>query len=122
MELLIISLLLTKHVVADFFLQRSFMFKDKHIYGGKGGLVHATSHALLTWLCLIFFNPSLALILAAMDGVIHYHVDYIKSGWNIRTKASPAETRYWYAFGLDQLAHLLTYVLIVKIATWPNYL
>ena len=118
MELLLITLLLIKHTVADFFLQRSFMYKDKHIYAGRGGLVHAGSHGLLTAIAVAICVPtplqlSMALAAGMLDMVIHYHVDYIKSNWNVRTKASPSETRYWYAFGLDQLAHFLTYVLIV---------
>ena len=93
------------------------MFKDKHVYGGKGGVVHATIHGFFSWIILVFFVPEIALILAALDGVAHYHIDYLKSGWNFRTKATPAENRFWYAFGLDQLAHMLTYVLMVLIAT-----
>ena len=118
--LLLITLLLIKHAVADFFLQRSFMFKDKHIYAGRGGLVHAASHGLLTAIAVAICVPlplqlPLALAAGIADMLIHYHIDYIKSNWNVRTQSSPNETRYWYAFGLDQLAHFLTYVLIVYL-------
>lgn len=115
MLLFLLSLLLIKHAVADFFLQREFMFKDKHIYGGKGGIIHATIHGALTAIILLFVisSISMALLLALIDAVLHYHIDYIKSNWNIKTKAQPSETRYWYAFGLDQLAHHLTYIGII---------
>ncbi len=116
--LLLITLLLVKHAVADFFLQRSFMFKDKHIYAGPGGITHASIHGFLTFLAVVICLPNLwlfAVLFGLVDAVAHYHIDYVKSNWNVKTQAAPSETRYWYAFGLDQMAHSLTYVLIVYI-------
>lgn len=116
MELLLITLLLVKHTVADFFLQRSFMFKDKHVYLGRGGITHAATHGAFTFIVLILCVSNFwlaATLLALFDMILHYHIDYIKSNWNVKTKASTLENRYWYAFGLDQLAHFLTYSLIV---------
>jgi hypothetical protein len=116
--LLLVTLLLVKHVIADFFLQRAFMFRDKHIYAGPGGISHAATHGLLTTIAIIICLPNLwvfAILIGLFDAVAHYHIDYIKSSWNVKTKASPSENRYWYAFGLDQMAHSLTYVLIVYI-------
>ncbi len=116
MELLLMTLLLVKHTIADFFLQRSFMFKDKYVYLGRGGIIHAATHGVFTFIVLILCISNFwlaATLLALLDMILHYHIDYIKSNWNIRTKASPSENRYWYAFGLDQLAHFLTYSLIV---------
>jgi hypothetical protein len=94
------------------------MFRDKHIYAGPGGISHAATHGLLTTIAIIICLPNLgvfAILLGLFDAVAHYHIDYIKSSWNVKTKASPSENRYWYAFGLDQMAHSLTYVLIVYI-------
>lgn len=116
--LLLVTLLLVKHAVADFFLQRAFMFKDKHIYAGPGGISHASIHGSLTFLAIVICLPNLwlfAVLFGLVDAVAHYHIDYVKSNWNVRTQAPPSETRYWYAFGLDQMAHFLTYVLIVYI-------
>jgi len=116
--LLLVTLLLVKHAVADFFLQRAFMFKDKHIYAGPGGISHASIHGSLTFLAIVICLPNLwlfAVLFGLVDAVAHYHIDYVKSNWNVRTQALPSETRYWYAFGLDQMAHFLTYVLIVYI-------
>ncbi len=118
--LLLVTLLLVKHAVADFFLQRAFMFKDKHIYAGRGGITHAAIHGLLTAVAVAICVPVphqlvFAVCAGLADMVIHYHIDYVKSSWNVRTQALPSETRYWYAFGLDQMAHFLTYVLIVYI-------
>ena len=118
MELLLITLLLLKHTVADFFLQRSFMFKDKHVYMGRGGLTHASIHGALSVLVFApFATITVSVVLGLIDMILHYHTDFFKSNWNVKTKATPNENRYWYAFGLDQLAHFLTYVLLVYIAT-----
>jgi hypothetical protein len=116
--LLLITLLLVKHAIADFFLQRAFMFKDKHIYAGLGGISHACIHGFLTFVAIVICFPNLwffAVLFGKVDAVLHYHIDYVKSNWNVRTQAQPSEIRYWYAFGLDQMAHSLTYVLIVYI-------
>ena len=116
--LLLVTLLLVKHAIADFFLQRAFMFKDKHVYAGLGGISHASIHGFLTFLAVVICLPNLwlfAVLFGLFDAVAHYHIDYVKSSWNVKTKAGPSETRYWYAFGLDQMAHSLTYVLIVYI-------
>ena len=116
--LALVTLLFIKHAIADFFLQRSFMFRDKHIYGSPGGITHAATHGVLTTLAIAFCLPNLwllAIILGLVDVVLHYHIDYIKSNWNVKTRATPSENRYWYVFGLDQMAHFLTYVLIVYI-------
>ena len=116
--LALVTLLFVKHAIADFFLQRAFMFKDKHIYAGLGGISHACTHGFLTFVAIVICFPNLwffAVMLGKIDAVLHYHIDYIKSSWNVKTKASTSENRYWYAFGLDQMAHSLTYVLIVYI-------
>jgi hypothetical protein len=109
---------LVKHAIADFFLQRAFMFKDKHVYAGPGGISHAGIHGFLTFLAVVICLPNLwlfAVLFGLFDAVAHYHIDYVKSSWNVKTQATPSETRYWYAFGFDQMAHSLTYVLIVYI-------
>jgi hypothetical protein len=48
--------------------------------------------------------------LAFFEGIIHYHIDYVKvrhGEKNINTSC------YWNHFGLDQLAHQLTYLVMV---------
>ena len=116
MELLLLTLLLVKHTVMDYFMQKQFMFKDKHIYGGVGGVAHATFHTLGAAIVLVWFNPMWAIPLALLDGVIHYHIDFCKSTWMAKNKPTTDDPQYWYAFGTDQFAHFLTYVGIVLLA------
>lgn len=118
MSTLIFFLLLTKHIIFDYFLQTSWMIKDKAKYGAIGGLAHAGAHGLGTLAVLLFFTPTVfAIILSLVDSVLHYHIDYTKSTWMKRNNPSTNSQEYWIAHGLDQYAHILTYVLIILILT-----
>tara|TARA_B100001057_G_scaffold479914_1_gene552145 strand:+ start:3655 stop:4014 length:360 start_codon:yes stop_codon:yes gene_type:complete len=117
MELALITLLLIKHIIADYFMQYSWMIRDKGTYGAWGGIAHSGWHAILTLLVLSIFNLPLVwiILMSIFDGVVHYHVDYVKSNiW--KTKGyTPANQMYWITHGVDQLLHLLTYVAIVAL-------
>ena len=117
MELALITLLLIKHIIADYFMQYGWMIKDKGNYGAWGGIAHSGWHGILTAVVLSIFNIPLLLIiiLPIFDGVIHYHVYYVKSNiW--KTKGyTPENQMYWITHGVDQLLHLLTYVGIVAL-------
>ena len=116
MELTIISALLLKHLIADYYLQARFMFRDKHIYGAWGGVSHAGCHGILTVLCLLsFVDVFTAWIYGLLDFALHYHIDYVKSNYSKRYPSLPTEQKYWVVHGTDQMAHVLTYVLIVYL-------
>lgn len=117
MELALITLLMVKHVIADYFMQYSWMIKDKGTYGAWGGIAHAVWHGILTAVVLSIFNIPLLLIfiLPIFDGVLHYHIDYVKSNvWKTKAYTS-AHQMYWVTHGVDQLLHFLTYVAIVAL-------
>ena len=64
MTLAMITLLLIKHIVADYFMQYSWMIRDKGTYGAWGGIAHSGWHGILTLLVLYqFFIPWYLLIL-----------------------------------------------------------
>ena len=124
MELTVLTWLMVKHFIADYFLQTSWMISEKADYGKAGGLVHAGEHGLLTftvvwWLLGGFW---FALLMGLLDWLIHYHVDWSKSNYlkgHFRFSPMPkdqSDTQYWWAMGLDQFAHYMTYVLITVIA------
>lgn len=118
MNTLILFLLLSKHIIFDYFLQAIWMIRDKATYGAFGGLVHAGLHGLGTLAVLLFFTPTLfALLLGLADAIAHYHIDYIKSNWMRKTNPSHNSHAYWVAHGLDQYAHIMTYIGIVLILT-----
>ena len=108
--LLLLTLFSIKHFVADFVLQFPYMVEQKGTYGARGGIDHAVIQGLPTLLILLPFvtNINDAIILAAIDMVVHYHIDWAKM--NISRGLTPADRKYWVWLGLDQLLHSLTYI------------
>ena len=119
--ILILTLLFLKHFIIDFPLQNKYQWSNKGTNGHMGGILHAGLHGIGTLLCLVFFvDPSFAVIIASLDSVLHYHIDWAKM--NINKKMSWAPTtheQFWWLLGLDQLLHSLTYIAIVGII-WYN--
>ena len=106
-------LLQLKHWYADFWIQTYQQTVCKGIYGHPVGISHTLEHVIGTIIALIIANmfisisAGMILFLGFLDLLIHYHVDYVKMHYGIKNSAT---TRYWREFGLDQLAHQLTYL------------
>jgi len=117
-EIMILVLLFSKHFIVDFPLQTPYQWMNKGTYGHAGGLLHASLHALGTLLVFLFVNASLegAIILALIDGFIHYHIDWAKMKLNsyYQWKADK-HPQFWTLLGLDQYLHALTYILLVAL-------
>lgn len=114
-SIILITALLLKHTVADYFMQYGWMLKDKASYGAFGGLMHAGWHGALTLLVLLLATdiPTVyMLLLSGLDTVLHYHIDYLKSNLWKKKAYQPYEQQYWMIHGADQFAHILTYGLI----------
>lgn len=111
-------LLFVKHFVCDFPLQTSpWMYRNKGIYLHPGGIAHSAVHALGTWLVLVFFIGAQAWLYALLDFVVHYHIDWAKLQLNKRFGLRPDNSNwFWILLGLDQLAHHITYFVIVYYA------
>ena len=114
MDALTIMLLLQlKHWFADFWIQTYQQTVCKGIYGHPVGISHTLEHVIGTIIALTIANmfisisAGMILFLGFLDLLIHYHVDYVKMHYGIKNSAT---TRYWREFGLDQLAHQLTYL------------
>jgi hypothetical protein len=108
---LILSLLFVKHFLADFVWQTNKMLKDKGHLGRLGGLQHAGLHGVLTYVILMHFLGIQACVMLAMvDCVLHYSIDLAKVRVSVRL--TPQDNAFWIWFGLDQLAHALTYLVI----------
>lgn len=113
--ILLITLLLLKHFVFDFYYQPPFMWQNKGTFGHIGGIVHSGLHAVSTFLILLFFtNPMTALFASLLEFVLHYFIDYAKMNINrIKGWTATTHNEFWQLTGLDQLLHQLTYVLII---------
>lgn len=112
---ILLGLLFVKHFVADFVLQTEQMVREKGHYGEQGGIDHASIHAFLTLLVLFFTLPlnSIFLVVALVDGIVHYHIDWAKM--NLSRGLTPKDNKFWMWIGVDQLLHYMTYLGIVYV-------
>jgi hypothetical protein len=108
----ILVLLQIKHWYIDFVNQSEEEVNHKGIYLDWKGVKHSVKHGLGTFLCLFLFvyDVEVALILAAFDFVLHYHIDWIKMRFGNRDIYTKT---FWAQLGLDQMAHQLTYLGII---------
>lgn len=114
--LLLLILLQLKHYYADFVIQTYQQVVQKGIYRDLVGISHSLDHVWTTLIVLLIFNgfhplaPLTIVGLAFFEGIIHYHIDFIK----VKHGEKNASTAlYWNHFGIDQLAHQLTYLAMV---------
>jgi hypothetical protein len=113
MILTTLSLLAVKHYYVDFVLQTKEQIQHKGTYGHLKGLEHSAWHGALTAIIFWFWLPaSSALFLGLVDFVLHYHIDYAKMYYG---EKDSSKKEYWAHFGLDQLAHTLTYIFLIWI-------
>lgn len=116
--LLALAFLSVKHTFCDFFLQTTYQFSNKGTYGHLGGVLHAGLHALFTLPVFLILPPASILVGAMIivgEFVIHYHLDWSKEQLVSRFGLGQADSWFWHLFGLDQLGHILTYIVIVAI-------
>lgn len=119
--LILLILLQSKHVIGDFFLQTPRMLVDRNRYLHLGRAQHAGIHAVLSGVSLLIVGapPIFTVIICAIELALHYHIDFFKGRISDAAGHTPADAGYWRAFGLDQLAHQLTYVGMIWL--WAVY-
>lgn len=113
----LLHILFLCHFLADFGLTSPAMIKAKA--DGRNPwpiLLHASIHAGLVALCLLFWQTSwqLLLLMTLMELVSHFLIDTGKGLLTARFPilADMKKKPYWMLFGLDQLLHLIVLVLI----------
>lgn len=113
--LLLLALLQVKHYYADFVIQTYDQTVRKGIYRDPCGISHSLDHVWTTMVVLLMFNvvqyisPLVIVAVAFVEGIVHYHIDWIKVKFGTKNMHSGL---FWNQFGLDQLAHQLTYLYI----------
>jgi hypothetical protein len=112
--IILLALFGIKHFICDFLMQFPYMINEKGIYGATGGLHHAMLHSVFTLWILVFVvgNAHVAIVLALADGLIHYHIDWVKQQFTRGLTAS--DRMFWIWLGLDQSLHYLTYIGIIS--------
>jgi hypothetical protein len=117
-SLVLITMLFLKHFIVDFPLQKPYQWMNKGTYGHPGGIAHAALHASFTLICFAWYAPLAAYYLAALDGVLHYHIDWAKMNINKQCGWKPdKDEEFWWLLGVDQLLHALTYIGLVALVT-----
>ena len=117
--LIAMTYLLVKHLFADFLLQTETQRRTKGDYGASGGLTHALTHIILTAPVFFFLpaiGPGAIAVLLAGEFALHYHIDWTKEQLLRRNNWSLTDYAFWWALGVDQLAHGLTYVALIWLA------
>lgn len=117
MDILILLLLLQiKHWYADFKIQTYAQTVHKGIYRDPIGISHTLDHVYLSLVVMAVFsllfpiNLCLVIPIVLLEGILHYHIDWIKVHYGIKDHTKPL---FWNQFGLDQLAHQATYLAMV---------
>lgn len=116
--LLGLTYLVFKHMLGDFFLQTAFQYRNKGTYGHPGGLLHALIHIGLTAPVFFIIAPEswlAGLLILLGEFVVHYHVDWMKEKVVTARGLGVTDAMFWYALGVDQLCHHLTYIAIVAV-------
>ena len=112
--LLTLALLFFKHWYIDFVDQSMEEVQGKAIYGNWHGIMHSFKHGIGTLVVFGLMGESVigAIILAVLDGIFHYHIDWAKMNWGNRDIQTPA---FWAHLGLDQYAHQLVYLAMILL-------
>lgn len=116
--LFIMLLLQIKHYYADFVIQTYAQTVRKGIYRDPVGISHTVDHIIgslvVLFLASLFIPMSLPImvVLCFAEGVIHYHIDWTKVHYGCKDNTKPL---FWNQFGLDQLAHQITYIAMIPL-------
>jgi|SRR5262245_66693246 len=103
-----------KHFVFDFAIRESSS-EFKAIYFNLHRFIHAFTHGLGSIPALVLLTNSAVLIGITLTAEIiaHYHFDWLKARITARRGLNYSDRLYWILFGGDQLAHQLTYVIML---------
>jgi hypothetical protein len=117
MEILILLLLFQiKHWYADFKIQTYMQTVKKGVWLDPVGISHSGDHVWTTLVVLMLFSlihpipPVTLLIVSMIEGITHYFIDFVKVKYGCKDNTKPL---FWNQFGLDQLSHQITYLIMV---------
>ncbi|MDD9912389.1 MAG: DUF3307 domain-containing protein [Alphaproteobacteria bacterium] len=127
------SLFLAKHIIADGPLQFDYMAYGKTHIGHLGGFAHAACHGVCTLIVLLIWLISGYVLswefifkIVLLDMVIHYTVDICtgilprKMAWTKRIEDKETgkshrlvtDRRFYWVLVVDQSIHFLTYLFL----------
>jgi hypothetical protein len=116
--LLLLLLLQIKHWYADFKIQTYMQTVKKGIWLNPVGVSHSLDHTaasltvLLVSSLFLSLNPWTIIWVCLLEGTLHYIIDFVKVKYGCKDNTKP---QFWNQFGLDQLAHQVTYLGMVYV-------
>lgn len=126
--LILMTGLLIKHFICDFPLQNiasNWIIKSKghpdfEVWFGPL-LAHSMIHGFFSIITItILFGifapneiPPNIIMVGLIEIFVHLVVDRVKAHPKIGGRFSPDQIYFWWALGLDQLAHFLTYIAMI---------
>lgn len=117
-SLLLLLLLQIKHWYADFVLQTYMQTVKKGVWLHPVGISHSLEHTYTSMMVLLIgsfilpLNIFTIIWVCSAEGILHYLIDFTKVKYGSKDATKP---RFWTEFGLDQLAHQITYLIMVAI-------
>lgn len=111
--LVMLALFQLKHFVCDWVIQTDQQIRHKGRYMDLTGVTHSIDHAILTVAVILPFSSRWAFTAGLVDGIIHYHVDWLKQNLCFQWSLNPGDKKFWVLMGADQLLHQLTYLALV---------
>lgn len=108
-----------KHFICDYPLQNAYMLQKGGLVGWvKPLLAHSSVHAVGTFIVFLYFGFKIAILFSLIDFVLHFVVDRIKACPTIGGKYNPTQPYFWWALGLDQMAHHIINILFVAFVLY----
>jgi hypothetical protein len=109
-------LLQIKHWYIDFVNQTEDEVKYKGEYLDWRGVKHSLKHGIGTffvlWIVTSWHYLGIVALIACLDFLAHYHIDWIKMNYGNRDIRTP---QFWNHLGLDQMAHQMCYIAIAGL-------
>ena len=113
---LFLILLQIKHWYVDFVDQTDAEVIGKGIYGNRDGINHSAKQAIGTFVAVLlvagFPYIAWAGLMAGIDFIFHYHIDWAKININKKYHYTVKDKQFWAWLGADQMAHQISYLLL----------
>lgn len=118
-ELIFFFLLVSKHAIADLWLQSRLTNKGSKLNLRSPRLwIHCLDHAVLTFIvALVIVGIKGAMLAFALDFVLHFVIDYAKSLYQKYKGVGYNSKKYWLYSSVDQILHYATYFIIVLVSS-----
>lgn len=112
--LIVLVALQVKHFLCDYPLQNQYMLRKANEKDWAIPLfAHSLVHSIGTFIIFLYFGIGIALLFSVIDLVLHFIVDRIKASPNIGNRWTIDKPQFWWALGLDQMAHHIINILFV---------